>query len=221
MRPELKTELEKTIHDNHTIKLRIYSFLEETEKTVDFAVSSILTNYKQMEHKAALMTIIKELCKNAVEANMKKVFFDDIEANIDNDFHYKKGKERFLELNKKDLAEFARKARNENLFAELTLDYSPEKIIIQVLNNRSLWPIEEEEILENSKNASKYSNILSYYKEVKKNKNTPKNGITLITLLLKSENLDLNLFSVDKIQTGKENLTVIKIVFPISKDFYK
>ncbi|MDH5721123.1 MAG: hypothetical protein OEZ13_11005 [Spirochaetia bacterium] len=222
MRLELKSELEKTIRDENNIRFKMYYFLEETEKSIDFMVSQILGQYNRLEYKAAILTIIKELCKNAVEANLKKIFFDDIEIKIENDFQYKKGKERFEEeLKNKTLLETAELAKEKGLYAELNLDYNPHRIIINVINNRMLWPIEEKEIQDNSKKAHKYNNILSFYKEVKKNKNIPKNGITLIMLLLKSENHDAKFFTIEKINAKNETLTSMKIIFPLSREYYK
>ncbi len=213
----LAERIDSAIQKNQTIKVRAYALLPETEKDLNLIILRLLNRYNKLDMTATLYTCIKELAVNGAKANIKRILFDEVKIDLENESDYRRGLEMFKEkLTDKFINEYAQKAKDRGLFVDIKFEYDDSKLIVEVLNNSALTKREDERIREKFRDGLRYDNIGELYMEMQDNQEGAGMGIALILMMLKSENVDPHFFTI---YSDYQNKTIAKIIFPMATNF--
>jgi len=213
----LAERIDSAIQKNQTIKVRAYALLPETEKDLNLIILRLLNKYNKLDLTATLYTCIKELAVNGAKANIKRILFDEVKIDLENESDYRRGLEIFREkLTDKFINEYAQKAKDRGLFVDIKFEYDASKLIVEVLNNSALTKREDERIREKFRDGLKYENIGELYMDMQDNSEGAGMGIALILMMLKSENIDPHFFTI---YSDYANKTIAKITFPMTAEF--
>ena len=213
----LAERIDSAIQKNQTIKVRAYALLPETEKDLNLIILRIRNKYNKLDLTATLYTCIKELAVNGAKANIKRILFDEIKIDLENESDYRRGLEVFREkLTDRFISEYAQKAKDRGLFVDIKFEYDNNKLIVEVLNNSALTKREDERIREKFRDGLKYDNIGELYMEMQDNSEGAGMGIALILMMLKSEGIDPHFFTI---YSDYQNKTIAKITFPMTSAF--
>ncbi|MBN8219780.1 MAG: hypothetical protein J0L53_02600 [Spirochaetes bacterium] len=213
----LAERIDSAIQKNQTIKVRAYALLPETEKDLNLIILRLLNKYNKLDLTATLYTCIKELAVNGAKANIKRILFDEVKIDLENESDYRRGLEIFREkLTDKFINEYAQKAKDRGLFVDIKFEYDDTKLIVEVLNNSALTKREDERIRDKFRDGLKYENIGELYMDMQDNSEGAGMGIALILMMLKSENIDPHFFTI---YSDYSNKTIAKITFPMTPAF--
>lgn len=213
----LAERIDSAIQKNQTIKVRAYALLPETEKDLNLIILRLLNKYNKLDLTATLYTCIKELAVNGAKANIKRILFDEVKIDLENESDYRRGLEIFREkLTDKFINEYAQKAKDRGLFVDIKFEYDDTKLIVEVLNNSALTKREDERIRDKFRDGLKYENIGELYMDLQDNSEGAGMGIALILMMLKSEGIDPHFFTI---YSDYSNKTIAKITFPMAASF--
>lgn len=213
----LAERIDSAIQKNQTIKVRAYALLPETEKDLNLIILRLLNKYNKLDLTATLYTCIKELAVNGAKANIKRILFDEVKIDLENESDYRRGLEMFREkLTDKFINEYAQKAKDRGLFVDIKFEYDDTKLIVEVLNNSALTKREDERIRDKFRDGLKYENIGELYMDMQDNSEGAGMGIALILMMLKSEGIDPHFFTI---YSDYSNKTIAKITFPMTPAF--
>ena len=225
MNTKLKDQIDKAITTDQPIKIRAYAVLPVTECGMNYIAETILKKYNRDDLLAPVYTVVKELALNGAKANVKTVLFKEQRIEIDNETDYARGMSMFKnQLNEDSIMKYARKVKEQNLMIEILYDYNPNRLIIEVINNRPISEQEEARIREKFKNAMKCDDIAQFYMDDDDSGEGAGMGIVLITMLLRGQAIDPHLFTI---RSNRIDSTIAKVEFPISeyyqssRDHYK
>ena len=216
MNTKLKDQIDKAITTDQPIKIRAYAILPVTECGMNYIAKTILKKYNRDDLLAPVYTSLKELALNGAKANVKTVLFKEQRIEMNNETDYARGMSMFKdELNEASIIQYATKAKEQNLMVEILYDYNPNRLIIEVINNRPISEKEETRIREKFKNAMKYDNIAQFYMDGGNSSDEGAGmGIILITMLLRGQGIDPHLFTI---RSNHTDSTIAKVEFPISE----
>jgi len=210
-------ELDKAIEMGEPIVIRLYAIIEATEKLLEYIVSKILNLYKRDDLIGAVYTSVKELAINGTKANLKRILFDEENIKIDNNLEYERGMALFRKkLNERFIKKYAAMGKKKGLKVEVIFKYSPKVFIIEIINNAAITAKEDKRIRNNFQKAIGYDDIAQFYMEAGDSTEGSGMGITLVTMLLKSSNLDPHGFTIYSDYAKK---TCAKLEIPLSDEY--
>ncbi len=209
--------IEKAVGKELPIILTVFSFLEPSEKQVDFIIQKILEKYNKVSLKEAIYSCLKEMIINAVKANMKRVIFSDLGINANDEKDYERGMKKFKEeLRENKLEEYAVKIKKSGYYVKIDFDYNFERMIVQVINNSIISKQEDARLREKFKNSMRYEDLAQFYMENVDETEGQGLGVTMLTIILKGESIDPHCFTIRS--DDKETTATLEVPF---SDTYK
>ncbi|MCS6984845.1 MAG: hypothetical protein NZM25_06960 [Leptospiraceae bacterium] len=213
MSQDIYRQLEKAIEQLRPIKIRAYAILPATEEALNFITSTILNKYNRPDLQGPVYTAVKELAINGAKANIKHILFWELGLNMDDDQEYEKGMAVFKEnLSESWVLEYALKARDKKLYVDIVFDYNPDRLIVEVINNRPISPKEDVRIRAKFAKSMKYDDIAQFFLEGGDSSEGAGMGIVLVTMLLKAQGIDPHLFTI---RSNYRDSTIAKVEFPL------
>ncbi len=213
---EIENDIEVAVASNRQINLISYALSEDMEKKLEAVIEKILSRFERLDLKSTIYTCIKELAINGTKANIKKIYFDELGIDEDNDEEYDKGIKLFKEhFSEEWLYEYGKKAKEEGYFVKIKFFYDEYGMRVEVTNNVQILPVDEKRLREKLAKAMQYDNIAEFYMENADATEGEGIGIALVVLLLKGEGIDPGLFRVGII----DKLTTSRIEIPFSDNF--
>jgi len=213
----LAERIDSAIEKEQAIKVRAYALLPETEKDLNLIILRLLNKYNKLDLTATLYTCIKELAVNGAKANIKRILFDEVKIDLENESDYRRGLEIFREkLTDRFINEYAQKAKDRGLYVDVKFEYDAHRLTVEVVNNSALTKREDERIRDKFRDGIKYENIGELYMDMQDNQEGAGMGIALILMMLKSENIDPHFFTI---YSDYQYKTIAKITFPMTPGF--
>ena len=213
-------DIEKNIYlaiDNgKVIKVISYSMSDDIEKKMDYIIESILKKYNKEAFKSLIYTAVKELAINGTKANLKRIFFEEKGLDLFNPEDYEKGMAEYKNyMNERMALKYGQLAKKKGLYVRISFYHEPNGIRIEVVNNTPITPQEEKRLREKMAKIMKYETLMDFYMENQDNTEGAGMGLALVTTMLRSENIDPNLFRI----MTKEDRTIARIEIPFNDKF--
>ncbi|HMV76492.1 MAG TPA: HDOD domain-containing protein [Leptospiraceae bacterium] len=202
-------EYEKIVHGkSSTVKTKFFSE-ESLLEYYNFFIL-ILTYLDQIYLVEITFTIIKEMLINAQKANAKRLLFQRLGLDINDLNQYKKGMALFSEEVSMKWGEQESYLKNSDFYIETRIEMTPDTLKIEIENNASVLPIEQERITKRLSVAKKYNDLSDAFADMLDTSESAGLGLVLTQILLRNsgigqENLKLN-FHSDK--------TVVDLIIP-------
>ncbi len=211
---DIEKNLQIAVDDGRVIKVISYALSSDIENTLDKIITTILGKYDRIDLKSLVYTCTKELAINGTKANLKRIFFEEQSLDINNIEHYEKGIEIYKKLMREDLSlHYGKKAKQSGLFVRISFIHDANSVQIEVTNNTPITVQEEARLRAKLANTMKYDDLMAYYMENADDTEGYGMGIALIIILLKSENIDPNLFTI----MTTEDTTTARIRIPMKR----
>lgn len=186
---------------NHQIELviedKVYKYLKE------------MTRENLFE---SLNYIVKEVAGNANKANMKRIHFRRKDLNIHDHKEYEEGMKNFQEeLNEKPDVYF-QLARELGFYVKISMYIEEENMVIMVLDNSPLLPVEVDRIREKFKKAAKFKTLEQVFAEGLDLSEGGGFGLIMTILMLRKIGVDEKVFKIMK----NEKFTAIHLQLPLN-----
>ncbi|TGK17481.1 histidine kinase [Leptospira fluminis] len=212
----LDAQLSDYILNRSRISVQSSRMNAKLEKYVLRILTEVLEKVGQSRYIEMLYTITKEMAINGVKANQKRIFFEDLGLDIRNPNHYNQALSQFKEnFSEKMADEYGKRCLARGVFVKINVVYGEDGLVVEVINNTPVIDAEEARMREKMKKAMGYNDIAEFYMDNMDNTEGAGLGIALIMILLKSENIDPNLF---RIQTQAAE-TVARVEIPFNDKY--
>ncbi len=213
---QVEQNLQIAINDGKIIHLISYSMSSDIEKKMDAVIQSILEKYAETDFKGLIYTSVKELAINGTKANLKRIFFEERNLDINNLEDYEKGMEDYKNTFTEEMAaRYGKIARDKGLYVRISFFYENDGLRIEVINNTNITPQEEKRLREKLSRIMNYESLIDFYMDNPDNTEGAGMGLALITTMLKGEGIDPNLF---RILTSPEKTTA-RIEIPFKQSY--
>jgi hypothetical protein len=163
-----------------------------------------------------LFQAVMELVGNAIKANIKRIFFQKLNIDINNPAEYHRGIDLFSDaypsINK---AEYEEAMRQLDLEVCLEIDLDQKRLLIFVENNTIMVPQEEERIRSKLAGAMDVKDVVEFFQAYGDDTEGRGLGLAMIIFLIK----DLG-FSPEHFRVFKEdNRTIARMEFPLDATY--
>jgi putative nucleotidyltransferase with HDIG domain len=190
-----------------------YSFINhEREMEIEKNLKRYLIILNKENLFQYLSYILKEMVGNANKANLKRVFFFQKDLNIKSNIHYEEGMKTFKDEINENYKLYQSIAEQRGYFIKINLFTKDNDLIISVINNVSMIPIEKERIESKLKKASKFKSIEDALSDGIDQTEGAGLGLILTALMLRKFGLDESVLKID----SRENLTQFLLKIPLS-----
>lgn len=214
--PKLKAAIDEAISKEHILRIRAYAVISATESGLSYIVETILRKYGRDDMIGPVYTSVKELSLNGAKANFKRILFEDEKLDSEDESDYEKGMHLFKEnLSEEWVLEYGKKAKNRKLHVDIFFDFNPERLIVEVSNNRPISKKEDQRIREKFHTAMGYDDIAQFYIEGGDSSEGAGMGIVLVTMMLKAQQIDPHLFTI---RSDYREKTLARVEFPLTQD---
>jgi hypothetical protein len=212
----LLEKLRKTVQARDRISVKSSKINSKLERYVHLIISEILAKFGQDRYLDMTYTILKELSINAIKANQKRIFFEELNLDITDEESYKEGIVKFKSSFSDTMAEeYGQKCQDKGIYCQLNFNYTKDGMYVEVINNTPVIKLEELRMREKMKKAMGYNDIAEFYMDNMDNTEGAGLGIALIMILMKNENIDPALFRI----ITKPDKTIARIEIPFTSDY--
>ncbi len=215
---ELQQIVQNAVDAQKIISLVTYVMSDYGEKQLNIIIRTILKKFNREDLIDIAYTSAKELVINASKANLKRVLFERLTLNIEDEKDYETGMNYFSShLSEDKIRSYAKSFKEKNLPVTATFYYSPDVLNIKVKNNFKLEPIEEKRIRDKFEKATSFASLLDFYVEHGDHTEGAGMGLTMVGILLDQTGIDKHSFSL--YSSEKYNETAAKLEIPLSATY--
>ena len=210
----LQTQVAIAIENERPITLRTYVFLKEAEHDLNLIISSILNAFNRPNLIDVVYTSVKELVLNGVKANIKREVFAELKLSFDDIDEYAQGMEEFRKcLNESWVQEYATKAKEKEVYVDVTFSIRKKNILVTVENNNPMSEKEISRVRSQFAESDQFKGIADVYLQNHDNSEGAGMGIILILMLLKGIGIDPSSF---KVESDLKSKTVASFEIPLT-----
>lgn len=192
-------------------------FLQFNTLTPEAEIALVKVVHRHLEYldilylKDYVILILMELIKNAVKANIKRIFFKENSLDINNSGDYRKGMERFKEeAIEKDIQIYTDKLASFNLVTRVAFKNTANFLHISVINNAPILNSELKKVQGRIAKAYRYKELVEAFSDVLDDSEGTGLGLIVAMTVLKNSGLRADVFKLYK----KGDLTIAAISIP-------
>jgi len=202
-----------SIDSGEDFYLQFRNFHYENEAVLIKIIYRFLEKYDIQYLKETVVNVAKELINNAVKANVKRIYFQLKELDINKTEDYRAGMETFKdETYRPDDTTYLDKLISSDLFVRVIFSTTDTLLRVSILNNSPILDVELSKIQARIKKAFKYVDIAEAFDDVLDDSEGAGLGLIMTTMLLKNCGL-----SQETLQVGrKDNFTMASLSIPKS-----
>ncbi len=204
------------IDNGKPITIKFYNNDKDSNALIRKSVETIFNKYKRSDLVDVIYFCIKELLLNAIMTNVKSLFFEKSNLNINNIADYVSGITQFKDMiERNDAKKYYSELALNDLWVKFNIRHSKHGIKFEITNNSPIVGIEERQIRMKLQKSMIYVDLLDYNNMIEYDPYDEKMGLALIAILLKKANLDVSLFRI-----GTTNgITLSRIEVPLTTRF--
>ncbi len=208
---------DEIIENENRLVVRAYGLTRSTEDFLRSYLRRVLQETGRPELSATLEIILKELTTNAAKSNFKKIFFAENQLRIDDPEHYEQGVVRFRETFSEEIfIEYRQKAQASELLVLISVDYDPDRVILEIRNNVPMTPEEEKRAREKLRLAMTYEDMGQFIMDNADETEGAGLGIMLCLTTMRSSSIDPRLFSIS---TDFRTHTLARVEVPLHEGY--
>lgn len=185
-------------------------FTEDVESQLIKMIHRFLENYDLIYYKDTVTAIIKELVNNAVKANLKRLYFESLELDINNTNDYRKGMNSFKDDVFQKENEIIKSIQMSKYMVRVKFGLIKDNLTISVINNSQILESELNKIKSRVTKAYRYKNIPEAFTDVLDDSEGAGLGLIISLMLIKNSGFPKNSFTVSR----NNALTSINLSIP-------
>lgn len=209
----LITKVHRAIDDDKVLSFKTYKYLTPERYLVDRILEHYLKDTNNIDLKNKISYCIHELAVNSKKANTKRVFFREMDLDINNPQHYHTGMKDFKDKTLKEIDRYMKIQEKEDLYIKLHFRKSGNKLYIDIINNVTLTVFEKERIRDKFVKARKIQNMAEAYIDICDYIEGSGLGIVMTILMLRSIGLSDNAFTI--FSKNNKTITQLRIDFDL------
>lgn len=204
------------IENGLPVEITFYENDSEINSFIREAIKRVCEKYNKNDYADVLYGCVKELVINATKANLKRIFFQLNNWDINNMGDYVTGLVKFKKiLENNEYKKYKEYLIKQNLWVKFILKHSEDGLVIEVVNNSAICHVEEGRIRMKLNRAMRLNDLVEMYHEDIESSEGSGLGMALIVILMKSIKLDASLFRIG----SKGDITTARIECPFTEKF--
>lgn len=193
--------------------LQFKSFNFDAEAMVIKILHRLLEKFDIQYIRETVVNVVKELVNNAVKANVKRIYFQLNELDINKAEDYRSGMETFKEETyRPDDTSYLDKLITADLFVRILFGIGNTHLRISIINNTPILDVEIDKIQARIKKAFKYTDITEAFEDVLDDSEGAGLGLIMTMMMMRNSGLSQDTLQVDR----RDNLTVATLSIPLS-----
>jgi hypothetical protein len=215
---EIRRLVDRAVGNQKAITFVTYMLSSYGDTLLKTALSSILERYGREDLFDIAYAASRELIINATKANLKRVLFQQMNLDMNDELDYETGMDYFRRsLSDDKIKSYRNRFRENNLPVTTTIYYNMNVLNIKVKNNFTLEPVEEQRLRGQFAGATGFSSLFDFFMEYGENANDASMGITMVGILLDRSGIDRHAFTL--YSSEKYHETIAKLEIPLV-DYY-
>ena len=199
----------------HTpLEIMSYTLPREKERYIQEVLMYFLIQCHQEHMTDNLVFCLSELLTNSKKANTKRVYFKELNLDINDEMQYHQGMVSFKEDTLSNIAHYLELQKEAGLYIKLILQLNDDGILIEIRNNSVLTKFEKKRILEKLRVAEKYEEPHQVVSLMVDQTEGAGLGIIIIVLMLRKIGLSRNNYKV----FTNETETITQMFLPLNKE---
>ncbi|MCG8569150.1 MAG: HDOD domain-containing protein [Spirochaetes bacterium] len=198
--------------DHEHIRFSCYRLDFKEEEYLAGALKACLTEIGKELLFDYLNFIYRELLNNAKKANIKRVYFEDLDLDILTEEEYQKGMKGFKTISPEKMEEYMVIQEKKDYYIQSDLYCAENEIVLTIRNNVEILDKELEMIQKKKKNARVFKTVEQAIEMVMENPEGAGLGIIITILMLKKLGLSGNEFMIFK----QDGHTISQLTIPLS-----
>lgn len=198
-----------------SLQLTTHSLPKKTHEYMSLLLSKYLTECGLTECYNKMDYCLSEILFNAVKANVKRLYFQEKNLDINNASDYEEGMKTFRDDSIQNKQHYMEKLRSSDYYITYSLKIDNDKVIIEVRNNSVMTPIEAKRVKEKIAQSHAFT-----AEEMDKNiiDETEGAGLGIRSIMLTLESFGLPGDHYQLYTEGKETVARLVIEQPILED---
>ncbi|EKR75554.1 HDOD domain-containing protein [Leptospira noguchii] len=209
-------DLNHSVLENTPVHYRFHNLTENVDSTISRTLDRYLIQLDIIYVRDSVLTTLKETIANSIKANFKRIYFQELKADIHNPTIYKQKisgfKKNYLD-NKEKYEELLFK---NNFVVLVSFIYNKDMIRIRVMNNVKLSPTEVERINQRIEKARLYNDLAEAFLEAGDETEGAGLGLVMSLMMLKNDGLSATSYKIES--QGNNTSVIIDIPLNISKE---
>ncbi|HOP28115.1 MAG TPA: HDOD domain-containing protein [Spirochaetota bacterium] len=186
-------------------------FTADTDSHILKIIHRYLEHYDLLFHKDTIISIVREMINNAIKANLKRVYFEKKELDINNIKSYREGMEQFKdEVFQTTENEYLNSLNSSKYVVRVNFSVRNETLILSIMNNAPILESELNKIKARVSKAFKYQDISEAFNDVLDDSEGAGLGLIMAMMLLKSSGFPKESFTISR----NDNLTSVNLSIP-------
>lgn len=201
----------KALSSGEDFFIQFQRFTQNVDSQIIKMIHRYLEHHDMLFHKETIVSIIKELVNNAIKANLKRLYFEISDLDINDPNSYRNGMEKFKdEVFMSHESEMITSLIGSRFMVRVNFGSNSENLIINVINNNSILESEMNKIKSRVAKAYKYQDISEAFTDVLDDSEGAGLGLIMALMLLKNSGFAQNVFTISR----NETLTSVNLTIP-------
>lgn len=194
------------------LTIKTYKLPHETEAQLEEILGVFLKEIGQEHIKDALGYCLRELAVNAKKANTKRVYFEKLGLDLNNDADYASGMTNFKDDTLSNIDEYLELQKKAGLYVKVVFHFKGRVLNIYVANNAEITRKEQMRVYDRIARSRAYDTLEEALTTVLDDSEGAGLGIVILVLMLKKIGLNEEAFDID-VKNGE---TIAKVRIPMS-----
>jgi len=205
-------QIQKAIHKSIPLTVKTYTLPHETEEYISDILGLFLKELGQERLKDRLAYCLREIAVNAKKANTKRVYFEEMKLDINDEQDYEAGMKNFKDVTMDNINYYLEKQKEKGLYIKVVFHIRGNNLTITVKNNVEITRREQLRIYDRIARSRVFSSLEEALGAVMDSTEGAGLGIVILILMIKKIGLSEDAFDID-VENGE---TIAQITIPMS-----
>jgi putative nucleotidyltransferase with HDIG domain len=205
-------KIKKAAHNAIPLTITTYTLPHEIELYMEEVLDVFLTEIGQKKLKDYLIYCLRELAVNAKKANTKRVYFEELELDINDADEYERGMQSFKQVTLDNIEHYLSLQKEQGLYIKLLFQAKGQSILLEVRNNVEINKKEYIRIHDKLARARTYGSLEEVMGQVVDSTEGAGLGLVILILMLKKIGLSEDCFDI----FAEKGETVARITIPVN-----
>lgn len=207
-----KAQIKQAVKDSIPLNFSTYTLAHDSIEKLETILELFLEELGESRIKNQLSYCIREIAENGRKANLKRIYFESKEYNINNYNDYINGMKTFKEEVYGNLSIYLEKLKKNKLYTKVSFLANSSFLTISITNNVPIMGFELKRIEERISHSRAFKTMEEAFASVMDQTEGAGLGIVILILMLKKIGLSEDAFTIQKDGEG----TTAKITIPRS-----
>ncbi len=211
----MKIDIEKVqqaARSSVPLTVKTYTLPNETEMQLEQILEVFLMEMGQEDIKDSLFYCLRELAVNAKKANTKRIYFQELNLDINDEQEYQQGMKNFKQSTLNNIQHYLKKQKDTDLYIKIIFHAIANKLHIYITNNTEMTRKEQMRVYDRIARARAFTSMEEALATILDNNEGAGLGIVILVLMLKKIGLDEEAFDIDS--EGGE--TIARMTIPMN-----